>query len=421
MLVTRGPRQNARDSALLNAAYRVATATPKGVAVGVSKAAFAAATVNELAKAGKAVYTKVQDMSRKQPQKLRGSNLQSAGSSTYAPVSVGSRLTSQRAMITPTSSGTRVKYRELINSSVTGGISFPTSFTPGVTSFQVNPGLSKLYPWLSPQAVQYEQYRIHSQKFIFVPYVSTAIAGDVMMMMDYNVLDPPPTTEAQFLDHPGAVIGSVWECQEFRCQPASMHAIGPRKFVRPCAVAGDLKTYDCGNFYIATNNVSAGTSSVGKLFVEYDIEFFTPQLVPSPATTPSGTSLYAATGQALSTGASANMGFNVSTYDPLGIGLNPSGVFTPPAGCYDIFYSASASAGTALTSIGLSINKNGSTAAGSTVTVSLSSTAAVTYYTLSTRFVVPCNGTDTISVSVITTGTGALAATNEGIIIWSLA
>jgi hypothetical protein len=169
-----------------------------------------------------------------------------------------------------------------------------------------------------------------------VPFINTSVSGTVMLMADYNPLDLAPSTETQFMDHPRATSSSIWECNSFNCSTADMHAIGPRKFIRPCAVAGDLKTYDCGNFYVATDNVT-GSVPIGKLYVEYDVEFFTPQLVPSPATAPNSTTYYAssATQTPSTVGAPIVLkpslvldGLRIDSYRAT------NGVWTPPAGCY---------------------------------------------------------------------------------------
>jgi len=417
MLTTRTQRGNPTDIAL-NLIHRAVTANSQGISKAAAKAVIGAAGVNEVRKAVNAVVSNTN--LKKSKKSLRGSNgvtPVSGSTATYAPVSVGNSMSSLRAMITPSSNGCRVKYRELINSAVAGSSTYPTSFTLGTTVYQINPGLSSLFPWLSPQAVQYEQYRIHSMKFIFVPFVNTSVSGDIMMMADYNVLDPAPTTEQQFLDHPGAIIGSVWAPLEFRCQPSSMHAIGPRKFVRPCAVAGDLKTYDCGKFYIATNNTASAT--VGKLFVEYDVEFFTPQLVPSPATTPSSVSWSVLSSlQSITSGTPDNVGFTVAPlFDPLNIflGIVPSSTaktLTPPAGCYQIRWMIHMSAGTDFTFMAITLFKNGVAIPNLNSALIQAAGSGQTDCTLNNQAIVPLNGTDTISFNVAVNGVGLLQLVN---------
>jgi len=385
----------------------------------VAKGALAAGISQEIKKRVDGYFS-----SAKGKKGLRGSNSHRGNSSSMAPVSIGNSLTSYKAMTTPTASGVRIRYRELISSTVAGTTTFPTTFLPGSSVFQVNPGLPPMNPWLAPQSVQYEQYRYHGLKFIYIPFVNTSISGDVMMMMDYNVLDPPPSTEQQFLDHPGAKISSIWECSEFVCNIKSMHAIGPRKFVRPCAVAGDLKTYDCGKFYICSNNVAAGTAAIGKLFIEYDVEFFTPQLVPSPATLPSSTTMtVTTTPQTYTTSVAAPLNLDAPKFDPLGIytGFTPgSSAATPPAGCYRISIVLQATAVTDLTQVQLAFYKNGASYVPQAFTWSGAGADLILNQTATGEVVVPLNGTDTFQFEVIISGAGTLAVT-QSIVLWSLA
>jgi hypothetical protein len=58
-----------------------------------------------------------------------------------------------------------------------------------------------------------------------------------------------------------------------------LKGLGPRKFVRSGALAAnlDLKTYDVGQLVVATQGM-ADTTSVGELYVEYEVELCTPIL-----------------------------------------------------------------------------------------------------------------------------------------------
>jgi len=357
---------------------------------------------------------------KKSEKSLRGSRPSAKGyRSSEAPASRGNQLTSFKAQTTPTSNGVRIKYRELINPAVAGQTAYAPPSLVGANVYNINPGLSNFSPWLSVQAVQYEQYRYHSLRFIYIPFVNTSINGDVMMMVDYNAQDPIPATEPQFLDHPGAMIGSVWEALEFRCNIPNLTAIGPRRFVRPCAVAGDIKTYDCGRFYITTNNVSPGSATVGKLFIEYDVEFFTPQLVPSPSTFPTSTSLFEINAsQVVTTNVTSGVNFPAAIYDPLNINLTPGApIFTPPAGCYRLATSITAQSTTSLTSFIIYLLKNGSSIGAG---VKSAFVGTCTNATGSFDYILPCNGTDTFQVGILCVGTGTLSVI-DGQLVVSLA
>jgi len=268
-------------------------------------------------------------------------NLGSNDSSTYVPAAIGRTITSTLPRTTRSKTGTVcVAHRELID----GSIGYSSSFEVQ-NSFFLQPGDKNTFPWLSIQAAQYEQYRFKRLSFTFVPIVGTSVAGDVMLLADYNVQDPPPVSEQDALDHPGARTGSVWESHMFKCDISKMHALGPRKFIRTSAVAGDPKTYDCGQFHICTNNISVVSAAIGKLFVDYEVEFFVPQLNPRTENSPTVTSYFDYnTSQPIVSGVEKLVSFGrINGWDPLRIfplSSSVEAVFTPPAGCYRIYFSA---------------------------------------------------------------------------------
>jgi len=379
-------------SNLINGAY---SAPASRAATKAAEAVMAGGLLSEAGKlASKAL---------KKPKKsLRGSQ---GMSSREAPTSFGTKITSAKPMSSKSvSGGVRVQNRELLNGSVLGSTSFSVT-----DSYNVNPGLASSFPWLSIQAAQYEQYKIHSLRFIFVPSVSTSSIGDVMIMHDYNSQDPPPTMEVQFLDHPGAIISSVWESVTFQSNAREMLIPGPKKFVRAVATAGDIKTYDGGCVYIASNNC-AGSTAIGKLFVEYDVEFYIPQLTP-PVNNPEITFMaYNTSIQTITTAVPTNILLSSPLFDPLGFssGYNAgTGVFTPPAGTYRIeAYYNGANSGTAATNYQIQFQKRGAdipATLGPQATTTTGSRCQV-----SQSLVVVFDGTETFSVQAIISGAGTL-------------
>lgn len=395
---------------LINAMHNAPTTAQLANMAG--KGVVSAAVITEVTKAVKAA------MKSNKGNNLRGSRSNPAVETTSAPASMGAKITSYAARTTPTrGGGVRIKYRELVSSSILGNQFYSPLLPTGVESFEINPGLSSMFPWLSVQAVQYEQYRIHGLTYYYVPFVNTGTNGDIMMMVDYNVLDRPPQTEQQFLDHPGAVIGSVWEALAFKANSSNMHAIGPRKFVRPCAIAGDLKTYDVGRFYITSSNVSTEDIPLGKLFVEYDIELFTPQLVAPPSTGPVTMSQFVVNGVVgpaitFVSGVTKLLDIPYMKYNPLNIAYSAGspGIYRPPAGTYAMIASLTISAGTTLTSANFGFTLNGSSLDGVN---GINYVAATGTDEKTTSFcmtaIIPCNGTDIVSIAGQLTGTGALS------------
>lgn len=165
----------------------------------------------------------------------------------------------------------RVRHREFI-ADIPGSVAF------AVNTFNVNPGLSSIFPWLSLQAPQYESYRIERLHFEFQTMSSTATPGTVMAAIDYDPGDTAPTTKTQLAAYRHFVRSAPWK--DFT-HTSLREDLNKRSsyFVRtgPVTANQDVKLYDIGNLYIATVG-QADTSVVGELYVEYDIKLMTPQL-----------------------------------------------------------------------------------------------------------------------------------------------
>jgi hypothetical protein len=127
-----------------------------------------------------------------------------------------------------------------------------------------------------------------------------------------------------------------WKNLKCTLSPSSMHVIQQRKYLRTSAIptGTDVKLYDVGNFFVATTG-GANTDSIGKLYVEYEVEFYIPQ---KTSTTSSGQSFaYRQASQSLSTGVK----LLASPTSIIAAGTAPTaGAFIFPAGNWQISYRA---------------------------------------------------------------------------------
>lgn len=147
-----------------------------------------------------------------------------------------------------------------------------------LTTLQINPGLSSVFPWLSQLAALFEGYRFHRLRFSYETDAPTSAGGTQMMAMDYDAADNVPTTKQEILSMRGAVKAATWENFTFSANPKDMYTMGPRKYVRTTTLTGvDIKTYDVGNFFQAAGGQASSALVYGELFVEYDVELFDPQ------------------------------------------------------------------------------------------------------------------------------------------------
>lgn len=282
-----------------------------------------------------------------------------------------------------------------------GTLAGATSFT--VQQFlRINPGLP-MFVFLSDIAKNFEQYRFNRLSFEFMPISATSSKGSVMFSPNFDASDPRPVTERQALNNVYGVSSVSWRRLICDLPSKQLNATANRHYVRTCAVAGDLKTYDVCTMAICTND-QADTDSIGKIFVHYDVELYLPQTDPSPSTTPLYTAQYGLTSTQTVTNAVEATVLLSSVYDPLALAIS-SGVITPPAGVYrvsaHVCLQDSANEACGLVT---AWRFNGANVTASTQRTNQGAAGSASYLTVSTEYVFPCNGTDTIALRVLATG-----------------
>lgn len=193
-----------------------------------------------------------------------------------APINTSVNINSSMPRFLPTNDGIRVRHREFVTD-----ISAPGLAGWGlVEALSLNPGLGTMGPWLSTIAPNFELYHVNALRYIFVSSVPTDTAGRFYMAIDYDSADSPPETKPQMMSNLAALGSSIWSSGQMVYQPLKESSqIG--KYTRDGSVSGDIKTYDCGKLYIATE--TAYTASPGDLYVEYDVTLRLPQIPTSLA------------------------------------------------------------------------------------------------------------------------------------------
>lgn len=166
------------------------------------------------------------------------------------------------------------RHREYINDVLSS-----TTFTN--TSYIINAGLFRTYPWLGPIASAFEQFKVMGMLFEYKSLtsdISPNSSGSVIMSTEYNLTKPNFVSKIQMENSEYAV----------SCKPtvSMLHAIEcePKEIpvnildVRSGAVPSgqDPRFYDLGNFQIATQGQTTTQSVLGELWVTYEIAFFKP-------------------------------------------------------------------------------------------------------------------------------------------------
>lgn len=222
----------------------------------------------------------------------------------------------------------RVRKREFLFDVLSSG----TAGAFQLSTVALNPGLSSSFPWLSSIAQAFQEYEWEGLIFEFKSASADAIAssvnttlGTVMMATQYRSDQPSPGTKVDLLD-------IMWSSD---CKPSCnfIEAVecDPREnpnaiqYVRTGAVpaGSDIKTYDIGELFVATNGFQGTNVNAGELWVSYDVVFRKPaSSAPAGTTIPVArydfnsaitlTSMFGTTGET-KTARYDNIGLNFAT------------------------------------------------------------------------------------------------------------
>jgi len=167
----------------------------------------------------------------------------------------------------------RIRHRELV-ASITGSAAFGIA-----AGFPLNPGLAVSFPWLSVEAQAWECYHFNSLKYEYFTRTGTSTPGSLLLAPDYDAADGSPQNEQVASSYMSTEEDAPWKDIVCVLDEKSLAAGVSKKFVRTQSILPanlDVKTYDSGNMWVCTTDGSA--VSWGKLWVEYDVTFYTPQL-----------------------------------------------------------------------------------------------------------------------------------------------
>lgn len=174
----------------------------------------------------------------------------------------------------------RIRHREYV-----GDLKSSTTFALQM-KVSINPGLEKSFPWLSAIASRYETYKFIELKFEFATSLPSNSAGGIYAAVDYDAADAAPSQKSELANFAEMTKTVVWSNGQLsKSSPANLGKMANSRYLRYGELAPnlDVKTYDVGNFLVYTDACANSGSVLGEVFVEYTVEFQTPQLhTPSP-------------------------------------------------------------------------------------------------------------------------------------------
>lgn len=202
-------------------------------------------------------------------------------------------------------------------------ISSSTSFA--ITKYQLNPGQQATFPWLSDLVQNFEYYGFRNLRFIYRALSADALnstntaLGVVMMGCIYDSADATFGSAAEMYNYQGTISAKPSQNMVY-----NVGNLAPRRYIRPGAQPAntDIRLYDIGNFFIATEG-SQAAAVVGELWVEYEIFLTVPKLIGDLGTDAMVAHIKSTSGP-VSTSAPLGSAYSVG-YDNIGLTFSVGG------------------------------------------------------------------------------------------------
>jgi len=176
-------------------------------------------------------------------------------------------MSGQEFQVMPASTpgGTRIRGRSLVAT-----ISNGASAAFAVTNFLLIPST---FQRLASMASIYEEYFFHSADIMFQPNSGTMRDGAVSCWVDYDSGDVPEVTQVEAARNISYSINNVYAIQGCKMLGSLCRL---KRYVTATSVSNNLQAVQCV-IRVGTEGIPAPfSSSVGYLFIKYDVEFFVP-------------------------------------------------------------------------------------------------------------------------------------------------
>jgi hypothetical protein len=175
--------------------------------------------------------------------------------------------------------GVRVCHREYL-ADVSGSVAFNLQY-----AYDINPGLSLSFPWLSTIAQGFEEYEFRGLVFEFRTTCGSAVSstnnamGTVVYATNYDVLDPQFQTKAQMESYEYSTSVVPWQSMIHPVECKSTRNPLRTLYVRTGGVpaGADQRLYDVGLFQVGVSGQQA-TNLIGEVWVSYDCVFRKPRI-----------------------------------------------------------------------------------------------------------------------------------------------
>jgi len=179
--------------------------------------------------------------------------------------------------------GTVIHHREYLGELASGPlVGGSTAFT--LQSYALNIGNSLLFPFGAAIASNFQEWEVNGilveLKSEASSYANTPSLGAMFAAVDYNSLDPAPTTKLELENMEYAVSNKPSRSLIMPVECARVNDVLTHLYVANDLnyEGGDHRFFDLGTLHIGSQGLYAETSAIAEIWITYDVTLFKPRL-----------------------------------------------------------------------------------------------------------------------------------------------
>lgn len=192
---------------------------------------------------------------------------------------------------------TVVRHREYIGD-LRSGQFLPTASVTDFTilEFNINPGTSKLFPWLSRMANLFQFFEINGMvielKTTSSNYAANMALGTMFVATNYNSLDSPPTNKIELLNMEFSTSSAPSCSQLHLVECARKFTVQDKLYVTADSnyKGGDPRLFNLGTVYIGSYGCPAEDTAIAEMWISYELSLYRP--IPGSENDDSKSALY---------------------------------------------------------------------------------------------------------------------------------